>query len=130
MQFKKVLKTRRLVSLTPLIDVVFILLIFFMLASNFSQWSTIDVSAPAPSKNVQEKMEGTILVRISEQGRIDVGGKPVNIASISAFVSKALKENPDQKVLVKPHENLPIQKMVDILDLLRDTGITNFSIIR
>ncbi len=117
-------------SLTPLIDVVFILLIFFMLASNFSQWSTIDVSAPAPSKNVQEKMEGTILVRISEQGRIDVGGKPVNIASISAFVSKALKENPDQKVLVKPHENLPIQKMVDILDLLRDTGITNFSIIR
>jgi len=130
MQFVKHSTNKRIVSLTPLIDVVFILLIFFMLVSQFSQWSHIDVSTPAPSTNQQNQLNGTLLVRISETGNLDVAGTPTNLNGLVTLINRSLSENPEQVVLVKPAEKLPIQDLIKILDLLKQTGITNFSIIR
>lgn len=131
MQFSKA-KTggRRIVGLTPLIDVVFILLVFFMLVSNFSQFNAIAVNAPAPSAGQNSKMEGAMLIRLNEYGEIDIAGRPVPWDEVAALVKKALAERPEQQVLIKPHAELAIQEVVNLLDELALTGVSHFSFLR
>ena len=121
---------QRIVSLTPLIDVVFILLVFFMLVSNFNQFNAITVNAPAPASKPDNKMEGALLIRLNEDGEIDIAGRPAPWDEVAAIVKKALAEKPERQVLIKPHADLAIQEAVDLLDELAVTGITNFSFIR
>ncbi len=121
---------QRIVSLTPLIDVVFILLVFFMLVSNFNQFNAITVNAPAPASKPDNKMEGALLIRLNEDGEIDIAGRPAPWDEVAAIVKKALAEKPERQVLIKPHADLAIQEAVDLLDELAVTGITNFSFIQ
>lgn len=131
MQFSKA-KTggKRIIGLTPLIDVVFILLVFFMLVSNFNQFNAIAVNAPAPSARQDSKMEGAMLIRLNEYGEIDIAGRPVAWDEVAALVKKALAERPEQQVLIKPHAELAIQEVVNLLDELALTGVTHFSFLR
>ena len=121
-------RKKRIVSLTPLIDVVFILLVFFMLVSNFNQYNAIEVNAPAPSLKPVNKMDGSILIRISKTGAIDIAGKPVKLENVATKIKNALAQDQNKLVIIKPHNSLPIQQTVDLLDNLAKAGITNFSL--
>ena len=121
---------KRIVSLTPLIDVVFILLVFFMLVSNFNQFNAITVNAPAPATRQDNSMAGALLIRLGEQGEIDIAGRPVAWGQIREIVRQALTEKPERQVLIKPHAELAIQQVVNLLDELAATGVTNFSFLR
>lgn len=121
---------KRIVGLTPLIDVVFILLVFFMLVSNFNQFNAIAVNAPAPSAGQDSKMEGALLIRLNEYGEIDIAGRPVAWDEVAALVKKALAERPEQQVLIKPHAELAIQEVVNLLDELALIGVSHFSFLR
>ncbi|MEM7027337.1 MAG: biopolymer transporter ExbD [Pseudomonadota bacterium] len=123
-------RTKRIVSLTPLIDVVFILLVFFMLVSNFSKYHAIEVNAPAPSTKQNTNMEGSLLIRLSEDGEIDIAGKPASLDKVTEIVKNALDKKPNQQVLIKPHKELAIQEIVNLVDELAILGITNFSFIK
>ena len=130
MQFIAKKENKRIVSLTPLIDVVFILLVFFMLVSNFSNYHAIEVNSPAPATKQSNNMEGSLLIRLSENGDIDIAGKQTNLDKVSEVVKKAIEKRPDQQVLIKPHAELAIQEVVDLLDELTLLGISNFSFIK
>ena len=121
---------KRIVSLTPLIDVVFILLVFFMLVSNFNQFNAITVNAPAPATRLDNSMAGALLIRLDEQGEIDIAGRPVAWDQLREIVRQALAEKPERQVLIKPHAELAIQQVVNLLDELAATGVTNFSFLR
>ena len=121
---------KRIVSLTPLIDVVFILLVFFMLVSNFNQFNAIAVNAPAPATRQDNSMAGALLIRLNEQGEIDIAGRPVAWDQLREIVRQALTEKPERQVLIKPHAELAIQQVVNLLDELAATGVTNFSFLR
>lgn len=69
---------KRFISLTPLINVVFILLVFFMLASNYLQWRSIELNAPAVQA-AGSPLEGAILVRLRTDGSIDLNGERLTL---------------------------------------------------
>lgn len=121
---------KRIISLTPLIDVVFILLVFFMLVSNFSKYNAIEVYAPAPSTKQKNNMEGSLLIRLSENGDINIAGKQISLDKVTEIAEKALQKKPEQQVLIKPHSELAIQEVVNLLDKLTVVGISNFSFIK
>jgi len=121
---------KRIISLTPLIDVVFILLVFFMLVSNFSKYNAIEVYAPAPSTKQKNNMEGSLLIRLSENGDINIAGKQISLDKVTEIVEKALQKKPEQQILIKPHSELAIQEVVNLLDKLTVVGISNFSFIK
>lgn len=121
---------KRIISLTPLIDVVFILLVFFMLVSNFSKYNAIEVYAPAPSTKQKNNMEGSLLIRLSENGDINIAGKQISLDEVTEIAEKALQKKPEQQVLIKPHSELAIQEVVNLLDKLTVVGISNFSFIK
>jgi len=120
-------RRRALISLTPLIDVVFILLVFFMLASSFLDWRAIELSAPARLGG-GSSVEGALLVEVRSDG-IRLSGRPVALDQLSARVGELLTQNSDRQVLVKAGDGVPLQAAVAVLDRLAAAGATGISLL-
>ena len=119
---------RPLISLTPLIDVVFILLVFFMLASSFLDWRSIDLTAPSPTV-AGSSTEGSLLVEVRADS-VRLSGELVSLDELAARVGERLVLDPDQRVLVRPAAGVPLQEVVTVLDRLSDAGVVDMSLIR
>lgn len=122
-------RKRPLISLTPLIDVVFILLIFFMLASSFLDWRAIDLDAPVQASGAAASTEGALLVEIKPDG-IRLAAEQVTLDTLAGRVAERLAVKPDQHILIKPSEGVPLQRTVDVLDRLKAIGVADMSLIR
>ncbi len=120
-------RQRSLISLTPLIDVVFILLIFFMLASSFLDWRSIALGGgaraggmPAPS--------GVLLVEVGPQG-LRLSGQPVSLEVLAARIGESLRANHGQRVLVRPAAGVTLQSLVVVVDRLTEAGAADLTLI-
>lgn len=121
-------RRRSVISLTPLIDVVFILLVFFMLASSFLDWRSIDLAPPA-SAGAGSSMTGAMLLEIRTDG-LRLSGHTVTPAEAEEKIMAKVRETPDQRVLIKPAGGVALQRAVDILDRLSAAGVTKLSFVR
>ena len=120
-------RRRNLIGLTPLIDVVFILLVFFMLTSSFLQWRAIDLATPGAAGD-GGGMKGAMLVVVGQDG-LRLGSQSLTLAGVVERVSARLSDNPDQRVFVRADEGVPLQAAVTVLDGLRAAGTQNLSLI-
>lgn len=120
-------RRRALISLTPLIDVVFILLMFFMLASSFMDWRAIELNVPQQAAG--STMEGSLLVEVRADG-VRLSGQTLSPAALAERVAERLQEDPQRAVLVKPAAGVPLQQTIRVLDRLVAAGATNLSVIR
>jgi len=123
-------RRRALIGLTPLIDVVFILLLFFLLASNFLEWHTITLTTPATQGVVKGTSGGAVLIRLGSNGALDMNGQPVLIEELPVKVGQFLAKKPDQKILVRPAKGVPLQPVVHVLDAIKEAGALNVSLTR
>lgn len=121
-------RRRVVISLTPLIDVVFILLVFFMLASSFLDWRSIDLAPPA-SAGAGASLTGAMLLEIRADD-LRLGGHPVTAVEAERKIMARVRETPDQRVLIKPAEGVTLQRTVDVLDRLSAAGVSNLSFMR
>jgi biopolymer transport protein ExbD len=119
--FTRPRKRRALVSLTPLIDVVFILLVFFMLVSQFADWRTIRLDAPAEAGG-GATVRGAVLVRLHDDGGVDVNGRRVAPDRLAARLRTALDDGPAARVLVQPGAGVTLQRAVRVLDIATAAG--------
>ncbi len=121
-------RRRPLISLTPLIDVVFILLVFFMLASSFLDWRAIELDAPAAAA-AGSSLEGALLVEVRPDG-LRLSGETVSLDGLTDRVAARVAATPDQRVLVKPVSGVSFQQAVRVLDRLTAAGAADLSLIR
>jgi biopolymer transport protein ExbD len=121
---------RPLVSLTPLIDVVFILLIFFMLASSFSTERVIEMLTPADTTQAEQGEAGAALVRLGRDGGIDLNGEPLSRAELAQRVGAWSVSGEPRRYLVQPARGVTTQQAVAVLDLLKSSGAERVSLIR
>ncbi|SDG20248.1 outer membrane transport energization protein ExbD (TC 2.C.1.1.1) [Thalassobaculum litoreum DSM 18839] len=121
-------RRRSVISLTPLIDVVFILLVFFMLASSFLDWRTIDLAAPA-SAGAGASMTGAMLLEVRQDG-LRLSGHMVSLDEAESRIMAKVREKPDQRVLIKPADGVVLQDTVRVLDRLSAAGVANMSFVR
>lgn len=119
---------RPLINLTPLIDVVFILLIFFMLASSLLDWRAIDLGMPAPTA-AGVPMEGALLVEVRVDG-VRLSGETVSLNTLEERVRERVAWRPDLRVLVKPADVVVLQEAIQVLDRLAAAGVADLSLIR
>lgn len=118
-------RRKNIISLTPLIDVVFILLVFFMLASSFMDWHTINLdTAPAASKAVAESEPLVIAVRGDE---VLLNAEPL---ALDALVARTQARQPaEQAVSLQPLNSTSTQQLVRVLDALNAAGIAPLKLI-
>ncbi|MEX0923991.1 MAG: biopolymer transporter ExbD [Rhodovibrionaceae bacterium] len=121
-------RRRALISLTPLIDVVFILLVFFMLASSFLDWRSIALNAPAQTAE-GVSMDGALLVEVRQLG-LRLSGESLSLDELQLRLRARLAEDPDRPVLVRPASEVTLQQVVRVLDAVKEAGVVELSLIR
>jgi len=122
-------RRRATISLTPLIDVVFILLIFFMLASSFLDWRAIELRAPATA-GASGSETGAMLLRIGADGRLDLNGRRVDPDGLGDALRRAADRRDDPRLLIQPADGVAMQQAIDLLDVARGAELDRVQLIR
>jgi biopolymer transport protein ExbD len=121
-------RRRPLIGLTPLIDVVFILLVFFMLASSYLDWRAIELTVPSEAA-AGGPVEGALLIEIRPEG-LRFAGEFLPLETVVRRAERRLALVPQTPVLVKPAAGVNLQQTVTVLDRLAAAGAVNLSVIR
>lgn len=121
-------RRRSAIGLTSLIDVVFILLLFFMLASSFDQWRSLSINAPAANKSSSASAAEVLRVSVDTQGAVRLNGELLPEGALEARVRSYLEKNADQAVVVQPDEDTGLQTLVAVLDRLTAVGVRRLNL--
>jgi len=118
-----------IVDLTPLIDVTFQLLIFFLLTATFNNDAAFKVKLPKASANDPATEVKAIVVEISEDGRFEVDKKVVDEAELQTRLCMAAKESQASTVNIKADQNTKHEKVVQAMDVAKACGIEKLGIL-
>ncbi len=99
MQFGQERPSRRLISLTPLIDVVFILLVFFMLASSGLDWRAVELSVSSGSGDAQTQSLA-VQIRLKADGSLLLGTEPIDIDALRIRMSTTIVKTPKMQIVI------------------------------
>jgi biopolymer transport protein ExbD len=121
------------IDLTPMLDVVFILLIFFVVTATFLSEQAIDAASnddddQPPPEDMEDR---NILVELSANNEITFNGEPRAIieSQVRANIDRLKAENPDASVIIRPHNNSSVSTLVLVMDAARQAGIFDISIV-
>ncbi|KKZ11661.1 MAG: hypothetical protein TQ37_06705 [Candidatus Synechococcus spongiarum 15L] len=118
-------RSRATVSLTPLIDVVFILLIFFMLVSNLQRTNMIDLRVSDRESAPTQAQDRALLVTINRDALL-LNGQHVSLAQLREQVAL----QPQRQVALEPADGVSLQHVVSVLDQLRGAGARQVSFLQ
>ncbi len=117
------------INITPMLDVVFILLIFFIVTSSFVRETGLDASRPQQSDQRQvEEDAGQILVEIDALSRIMINKRSVNEQTVRANLERERAQQPRASLIVASHPDSRINSLVVVLDAANLIGIEDISV--
>ncbi len=115
------------VNLTPMLDVVFIMLIFFIVTASFVKESGIEISRPGAATAVR-KEKGNILIAISANDQIWMNRRQVDPRALRANIERMHAENPQSAVIIQADKDAKTGLLVKVMDAARLAGIKSISI--
>ena len=116
------------IGLTPLIDVVFLLIVFFMLASTFSTFRSVPVSGAAASSEQPTSLADVVLIRIGRADEIAVNGRRVALDQLQAHADE-LAAAGRKKAIVQSGREADVQGLVRVLDSLRRSNLMSVTVV-
>lgn len=115
------------VNLTPLIDMVFILLIFFLVTASFTKEAGIDVDRPSAETAVRQE-RGNLVIAISANGEIWIENQQVDIRAVRGHVQRLHAQNPEGTVIITADRDARSGLMVNVMDQVRLAGVSSVAI--
>jgi len=127
MQLSRRKRNAALITMTPLVDVMLILLVFFMVTSTYLDLDMMPmVQSEAESSGSNSGPSPTLLIRITADGAAVLRGQPLSAAVLSA----ALQENPNARVLILPSGGSNVQGLVSAIQTVTEAGADNVRVVR
>ena len=117
------------INITPLIDIVFLLLVFFMLATSFIQKSTIEVNLSSGKTVKIDNEKNTAIVILNKKGLIYLNNKLINVSNIRKEINNIVEKNPKYRILIKSHKKIPVQKVIRLIEEVRLAGTDNIKLV-
>ena len=115
------------IDITPMLDVVFIMLIFFIVTTSFVKESGIDVSRPS-AKTAKKQQRASILVAINQVGEIWIQRRKVDLQSVRANIERLHAESPEGTVVIQADKRSETGLLVDVMDQVKLAGVQRISI--
>jgi biopolymer transport protein ExbD/biopolymer transport protein TolR len=115
------------INITPLVDVVLVLLIIFMVTAPVLQ-SGIEVNVPR-TRTVKEITEERMVISIDKKQRVFMGNDAVNINEIAAKLRQKIRDPQHQFIFIRADEDVPFGAFATVMDAVKQSGITNVSIV-
>ena len=116
------------INLTPMLDVVFIMLIFFIVTATFVKETGLAVNPPEPSKSPPPDTLANILVRITPTNRILVEDRDVDVRSVRANLERLHAQNPEARLVIDAHPHSSNETLVRVMDASNLAGIESFAL--
>lgn len=123
-------RRRALIGLTPLIDVVFILLVFFMLATSLGGRRAIELAVSAGASGAEGTEAEAVLVEVRRDGRLRLSAAPVSLDALAERIGARMAASPGLRVLVEPAGGVGLGETVRVLDVLSQAGVSRLSLVR
>jgi biopolymer transport protein ExbD len=115
------------VNLTPMLDVVFIMLIFFIVTASFVKEAGIDISRP-PAATAERKERGNILIAITENDQIWMDRRQIDPRALRANIERLYAENPQGSVVIQADKGSKNGLLVQVMDASRLAGVKSVSL--
>ena len=117
------------INITPMLDIVFIMLIFFIVTTSFVKEKGLEVSRPSnsPPKEIVKK-KGPIVVKIDANGNISMKGRMLERKAVEANLEREKAEKPDSPLIIAAHPDADTNALVTILDAAEAVGVGSVSV--
>ena len=117
-------------ALTSMLDVIFLLLCFFVTASVFSQWeSEISISLPSASTSeTPSRLPGEVILNVARDGSVTVNARKLTLSDLGERLRKVADFYPGQPVVIRADRETSYDALVKVLDTCRVAGVWNFSL--
>ncbi len=117
------------INITPMLDIVFIMLIFFIVTTSFVKEKGLEVSRPssAPPKEIKQD-KGPIVVKIDSSSLISIKGRILEKAAVEANLEREKAEKPDSTLIIAAHPEAETDALVTILDAAKAVGIAGVTV--
>ena len=114
-------------NITPMLDVVFILLIFFIVTANFIKDPGLEINRH-DSETAEITENAAILIAIGPAGEIYMDGRRIDVRQVKANVIRLMAENPQGAVVMQADEKATAEKIIAVMDEVREAGVIDISI--
>ena len=124
MEFARYQRSKQELNVTPLVDVVFLLLIFFMLASIFIEPEAVDLMLEGGESATEAPAE-SLEVQVTTDGTIRLNGLRLSLGQLSTEIAARIKGDQERSVTIKADAEVPVQVLVEIMDQVQSAGVDN-----
>lgn len=114
-------------DMTPMLDVVFIMLIFFIVSASFVKTAGIEVNSPELSQ-ASPQDNASIFIAINAQGEVWLDKREIDIRTVRAIIARMHAEKPEASVLVQADKKATTDALMQVLDQVKAAGISNVAV--
>jgi len=115
------------INITPMLDIVFIMLIFFIVTTSFIKETGIDPNRPE-AETAYKQERGNILIAINSVGDIWMNKRKIDLGQVRQMVEQARNESPESSVVIIADEKAATGVLIDLMDQIRLGGVSNISV--
>ena len=115
------------INITPMLDIVFIMLIFFIVSTSFVKAPGIDPDRPQ-ADTAQAMPQANILIGVNVEGRVWVNSRVVPVNQVQLLVENSVSENPESSAVLVADEAAPAGIVLDVLEQVRLGGVSNIAV--
>ncbi|MEM1174387.1 MAG: biopolymer transporter ExbD [Pseudomonadota bacterium] len=116
------------INLTPMLDVVFIMLIFFIVTASFIKEAGLDVNRPDAPETNEPTDNLSIVIELTERNEIEIAGRVIDPRAVRANIERLHAEDPTAPVVIRPHIKSRNELLITVMDSSRQAGVYNISL--
>ena len=129
MRFRREEEDSFAMDMTPLIDVVFLLIIFFMVSTVFVDFSRkMDINLPTSKSSLVDETPKTLEIQMSKDKKITLAGKNINILGLEQALKKLDMESKKQTAIIRADKVLPYGEVIEVMGILQKAGVLDISV--
>ena len=115
------------INVTPLVDVVLVLLVIFMVTANFTVKETVEVDLPRAAHG-GETVQGILSVVLDRQGQLHLDGVVISDLELRARVAAIVAADPDARAIISADQSLDYGRVMRLIDLVKGEGLSRFAL--
>ncbi len=116
------------INVTPLVDIVLVLLIIFMVTANFIVRETVEVDLPKAANSNDKTVQGPVMITLDKDANIFLDGAPTDTPGLLAKMKAALEKDKEVRAIISADQSLNYGKVMSIIDLVKEAGIAKFAL--
>jgi biopolymer transport protein ExbD len=116
------------INVTPLVDIVLVLLIIFMVTANFIVKETIEVDLPKAASTADKTVQGPVMVTMDKEAKLFLDGIEITQESLITKMKEAVAKDKDARAIISADQSLNYGKVMGVIDLVKEAGIGKFAL--